>query len=278
MATSQLLVALRDGSGVGTERANDVQRELQSQMDSHFKDWWPEVCISYATGSREGIDSRGAGPGLLAAAIIVHKLHEHGIACATGLHVPDSVNWKDFLSKISGRFAKCKVLIVLLTRPFYKSNPCLAEVFKAAEAKNVTLIPLRCDEPLPGKEQQWPDVGSEHARMLDEVQSTLGSFNALPPRGLFFDSPATLDQLVQRVKGLVTNSAEPTPPVPPDPPPSGFSYEHNSAQASSAPTTPREGIRHPHFMHFALQPPPGSRPHPLHRSVMSPSPQQWRSL
>ena len=260
MAT-ELLALLRDESAVGKERANDIQRTLQGLMADEWTDFWPEVCISYATGSREGIDSPGAGPGLLAAAIIVHKLHDVGIACASGLHVPAGANWKEFLPKIGGRFAKCKVLIVLLTRPFYKSKPCLTEVFKAAEAKNVTLIPLRCDEPLPGKEDQWPEIGPEDALRLEQVQSTLGNQNTMPPRGLFFDSPETLAELVQRIKGHVSHPAEPTP----------SEGEHTNAQVAPTPTTPRDRSPQAHFMHIVLQPPPGMRPAPRPLDERSPS-------
>ena len=41
--------------------------------------------------------------------------------CAHGLAVPAGVNWKEFLTKLNSKFAKCKVLIVCLTRGFYLS-------------------------------------------------------------------------------------------------------------------------------------------------------------
>ena len=37
--------------------------------------------------------------------------------------------------------------------------------------------------------------------LLDQVQDKLGALNALPPRGLFFDSPTYLDDLVGQVRG-----------------------------------------------------------------------------
>ena len=53
-----------DGPGVSTEQSNEVQRRLQALMDREWDNWFPRVCISYATGQREG-DAKGAGPGMI---------------------------------------------------------------------------------------------------------------------------------------------------------------------------------------------------------------------
>ena len=136
---------------------------------------------------------------MLQAATISHALYNAGIACASGLCVPAGNDWKDFLPKIDSRCSKCEVLIVLLSPAFYRSHPCLLEVHKATKAKRMDIIPLRCAEPLPRKDDQWPDIGEAEATLLDQVQDKLGPINALPPRGLFFDKPIYIDDLVSRV-------------------------------------------------------------------------------
>eukprot|EP00964_Phaeocystis_antarctica_P136136 scaffold100556_cov63-Phaeocystis_antarctica.AAC.1 len=173
-------------------QSNDVQRVIQSLMDRPWPTWYPKVCISYAIGTRNGTDAQGAGPGMLQAAAITHALYNAGIACASGLCVPASNDRKDFLPKIDSRPSRCKVLIVLLSPAFYHSHPCLLEVHKATKARRMDIIPLRCAEPLPREDDQWPDMvaaDSASLTVLDQVQDKLGALNALPPRGCFFDSP-----------------------------------------------------------------------------------------
>eukprot|EP00964_Phaeocystis_antarctica_P154794 scaffold123675_cov72-Phaeocystis_antarctica.AAC.1 len=196
-----------DAPGITTEQSNDVQRVIQSLMDRPWADWFPKVCISYATGRRDE-DARGAGPGMLQAAAITHALYNAGIACASGLCVPAGNDWKDFLPKISSRFSRCEVLIVLLSPAFYRSQPCLLEIHKSTKAKSMVILPLRCAEPLPSKDNQWPDIDQKEVLVLDQVQDKLGPINALPPRGYFFDSPSYLDDLVGRVSGVIDAVAE----------------------------------------------------------------------
>uniref|UniRef100_A0A7S3EYY7 TIR domain-containing protein n=1 Tax=Haptolina ericina TaxID=156174 RepID=A0A7S3EYY7_9EUKA len=201
---------LREGAPVTTEQANDLQQSLHAHLGSRsWDEWWPQVCISYATGTRPGVDARGAGPGMLQAAAIMQALHGAGIPCASGLHVPPGSNWKDFLIKIDSRFSRCEVLIVLLSSAFFRSHPCLLEVHKATQAKRMKIIPLRCEEPLPNKDEQWLDVGMQDARLLDEVQSQLGSINALPARGLFFDDEKYLKELVAQITKEVSRGTTP---------------------------------------------------------------------
>ena len=140
---------------------------------------------------------------MLQAAVITHALYNAGIACASGLCVPVGNNWKDFLPKISSRFSRCEVLIVLLSPAFYRSQPCLLELHKSTQAKSMVILPLRCTEPLPSKDEQWLDIDQNDLLVLDQVQDKLGTINALPPRGCFFDSPSYLDDLVGRVRGVI---------------------------------------------------------------------------
>ena len=193
-----------------TEQANDLQQSLHAHLGSRsWDEWWPQVCISYATGTRPGVDARGAGPGMLQAAAIMQALHGAGIPCASGLHVPPGKNWKDFLPKIDSRYSRCEVLVVVLSSAFFCSHPCLLEVHKATQAKRMKIIPLRCEEPLPNKDEQWLDVGMQDAQLLDEVQSQLGSINALPARGLFFDDEKYLKELVAQITKEVSRGTKP---------------------------------------------------------------------
>ena len=123
-----------DAPGITTQQSNNVQRRVQSLMEEQWEEWFPQVCISYATGTRPGKDDPGAGPGMLQAATITRALHKAGIACASGLCVPSGNDWKDFLPKIDSRFSRCEVLILLLSPAFYNSQPCLLEIHKAAKS------------------------------------------------------------------------------------------------------------------------------------------------
>ena len=228
-----------DAPGITTDQSNDVQRVVQSLMDRPWKTWFPQVCISYSTGTRQGTDAQGTGPGMLRAAAITHALYNAGIACASGLCIPAGCEWTEFLPKIhspsithalynagiactSGlcvpceewkdfllkiesekRFSRCKVLIVLLSPAFYNSPPCLLEAYTATKVKGLHIIPLRCadKDSLPDKEKQWPYIGRfhEHRDRLEQVQRRFAPLNALPPRGCFFD-PATPDNPHPEVK------------------------------------------------------------------------------
>ena len=190
--------------GVTTKQSNDIQRDLCKLMNQPWMEWFPKVCVSYATGTRVGTDARGAGPGMRQAAVITHALYEAGIACASGLCVPAGNDWKAFLPKIDSRYSQCEVLIVLLSPQFYRSYPCLLEVHKATKAKRMEIIPLRCAEPLPGKTEQWPDIGERDITALDQVQDKLGALNSLPPRGCFFDDPIYLSDLVHSILDVLT--------------------------------------------------------------------------
>ena len=185
---------------MGNEEANQLQRSVQGGMQQPWQSWFPPVCISYATGTRKGVDAPGAGPGIRHAEVITRALAGAGIACASGLCVPAGNDWKEFLPKIQSRFSQCEVLIVLLSAAFYRSGPCLEEVHKATKAKKMTIIPLRCEEGLPSTDEQWPEVEAEKASVLDAVQDAL-SVNTIPPRGCFFDSDAYLADLLSRVRG-----------------------------------------------------------------------------
>ena len=187
----------REIEAMSIEESNEVQRSLQALMSQPWVTWFPRVCISYATGTRAGIDAKGAGPGIRQVATITRALANADIACASGLCVPAGHDWEEFLPKINSRWSKCEVLVVLLSAAFYRSIPCLKEVYQATKGKKLQIIPLRCEEVLTSKDEQWLDVEPEQALILNKVQDAL-SINALPPRGCFFDSDAYLEDLVSR--------------------------------------------------------------------------------
>ena len=130
-------------------------------------EFWPEVMFSYATGKRPR-DAEGTGPGLIHAARLALCFHREGnlpppalclypyntnatsilpscegIQVFSGLHVSASENWRVYFPKLSSRFSKCRVLIVLLTKALYTSLNCLEEIYTGLSEKKVThIIPV----------------------------------------------------------------------------------------------------------------------------------------
>jgi len=63
-------------------------------------EYWPEVIISYATGTRmtwsgysSDLDGEGCGPGMMYGHLIIRYLTRAGIPCFTGLYVEGGYNW-----------------------------------------------------------------------------------------------------------------------------------------------------------------------------------------
>ena len=81
---------------IDTATSNKIQRMLLQQISGEFKDYYPEVVISYATDHRN-IDAQGAGPGMVYAAAVALALQDWNIPCFTGLHVPAGENWRKFM-------------------------------------------------------------------------------------------------------------------------------------------------------------------------------------
>ena len=68
---------------------------------------------------------------------LVKMLTAVNIPSMTGLHVPVGVDWKTFIEKLHGRFSEAKVMIVVVTPAYFKSKPCLQELFFALEKGNL---------------------------------------------------------------------------------------------------------------------------------------------
>ena len=62
---------------------------------------WPEVLVSYGTGTREGLDEPGCGPGMYFCQAVVSELEKAGISTFSGLHVGAGTDWRIFLQKLN---------------------------------------------------------------------------------------------------------------------------------------------------------------------------------
>ena len=202
---------------VSVDEKNALQKAVLALMPAgDVLRYCPELMLSYATGPRDG-DAEGAGPGLVVAAKLIKRFKDAGMPSFSGLHVPDGHDWKMYFEKLdSQKFpeqAKCRVLLVLVTRAFYLSLPCLEEVATALACPKVTLIiPLRIED-LPFDVPQWPGLddaewmakkSDEQRRELLErralVKREFGKLNSLPPPGsTLLHSPIYINDLVAAV-------------------------------------------------------------------------------
>jgi hypothetical protein len=176
-----------------------------------FDEYYPEVVLSYATGRREQ-DCPGAGPGMYYAAGVVRILHECGLQCFSGLHVPVGRDWKVFMLRIKGRLANAKVLIIIKTAALYESKPCLEEINSAIE-REIPLIPICFQEKnLPRRREQWAKFKDERSElMIANVQEHLGKINDIPNPGTLLNVPSTLDEIIKEInKHVTTKAREPT--------------------------------------------------------------------
>ncbi len=172
-----------------------------------FDRYYPEVVISYATGRREQ-DCVGAGPGMYYAAGFISFLDQCGVQCFSGLHVPPGTDWKVFMLRLKGRHAKAKVLIVLKTKSFYESAPCLKELSCAIDQK-IPVIPIVLEESLPGPKQQWSKLTDQDSEvMIAKVQEHLGKINDIPSPGTLLTVPITLDEIIKEINKHVTTKAQ----------------------------------------------------------------------
>jgi hypothetical protein len=170
-----------------------------------FQDFYPEVLISYASGRRSGRDCEGAGPGMFYAVGILGLLHERGVRCFSGLHVPPGTDWEVFMLRLNSRRARAKVLIVVLTAALFQSKPCLKEI-NAAIRKGIPVLPIRFEDKLPGYEDQWAKYTDEDSEvMVSRVQEHLGKINSIPHPGTVLtvpDSMNTILGLVDKYLGI----------------------------------------------------------------------------
>ena len=214
---------------VSVDEKNAIQKAVLALMPAgDVRGYCPELLFSYATGQRDG-DAEGAGPGLVVAAKLIKRFKDSGMPSFSGLHVPDGHDWKMYFEKLDSRTypeqATCRVLLVLMTRAFYRSLNCLEEVATALKCPKVTLIiPLRIED-LPFDVAQWPTldddakwVGEKKGKKRGEllecrtlVKREFGKLNSLPPPGsTLLHSPIYVNDLVAAVAKHLGVDAERT--------------------------------------------------------------------
>ena len=134
-----------------------VRAHMQAFVVGAVDSFYPKVLVTYATGHRKGKDASGCGLGMKFAKMIVDALQGAGIDTFSGLHVGVGTDWKVFLDKLGGRFAECKVLVVVVTPALFQSKPCLEEIF-TAQKKKVRVLPVLFENPVPDEDDQWPMI------------------------------------------------------------------------------------------------------------------------
>ena len=165
------------------QMANLVQSLVQDLVPGgDIQSFWPTTVISYATGSRPG-DAKGAGPGMYFATAMVRALAAAGFSCFSGLAIPGGVNWRIFMLRLDLEDCPKAVAKVLLTQAFFQSTPCLKEVY-AAIKNGVTIIPVRLEEELPPKREQWLELSAsanaDDMLTVAEVKKEMAKLNCIP--------------------------------------------------------------------------------------------------
>ena len=141
---------------IDTTLSNNMQGMVQRLWKDRVDVFWPTTILSYATGSRAGVDDPGAGPGLYLCAMLIMALDAAGIDSFSGLHVLPGQHWRTtYYDRLDGPQSQAKVMIVLLTKALYRSMACLDEVFTALE-QGLALVPIRAQDGLPPNREQWP--------------------------------------------------------------------------------------------------------------------------
>lgn len=193
-------------SQITRSMANQLQDSIRviarAQCNDDLDQFYPSVVLSYATGSREGVDEHGAGPGLVYVTGLMRVLFGKGIANYSGLTLPVGRNWEVFKMRLVKRGkALAKMLIVLLTPAFYRSMACLSEVSLAAEF-HIPVIPLRFEDALPGRSDQWSTAyGVDSELMVERAQRVLSGRNTIPARGCFVDDlQANINELLVNIR------------------------------------------------------------------------------
>ena len=233
---SYLSVMANQMPNVFTEQmAQQVVQRIRSQRPTGtaFDEYYPKVVVSHATGRRRDpsvarsawsakvgwSDCAGAGPGMFYAAGFLEVLHQCGLQCFSGLHVPAGVDWEVFMLRLKGRHAKAKVLIVLKTKAFYESESCLKELSCAID-KKIPVIPIVLEESLPGPKQQWSKLTDQDSEvMIAKVQEHLGKINDIPDAGTLLTVPESLDEILEEINQHVPFMEEAVASAVPDPVP-----------------------------------------------------------
>eukprot|EP00900_Chrysochromulina_parva_P004352 jgi/Chrpa1/13918/Chrysochromulina_OHIO_Genome00022683-RA len=212
------------------EQLEGCKRQARVQLPKgvQYKDFYPSIVLSYASGRRTNRkdaadDCEGSGPGVMYAKGLMEFLHERGLQCFSGLQVPPGVDWQTFMLRLTGengKREKPKVLIIILTAGLYQSKPCLKEISTAIENK-IALLPVRFEDKLPAKEEQWTNLDDPEWEMMKfHVQAKLNKLNNIPNPGTVLNRATALEDIVAELeKHLPAPASLATTPTPQPPPP-----------------------------------------------------------
>jgi hypothetical protein len=194
------------------EGVKNILNEYLKEKKLTFRKFYPKIIVSYATGQRRNFDMLGSGPGMWYASLVIQSLFKKGYPCISGLMIPAGMNWEIFILRIAGSRSRAKVLVVLLTEAFFRSIPCLIEVYEVIKRRDVYIIPIRVDsgdyDISRDKEKMWPldvigdddDLERKRVAVLDIV----ADLSTLPERGTLLSAREhTLTQLFCLVQEYV---------------------------------------------------------------------------
>jgi hypothetical protein len=216
------------------EQLEGCKRRARMQLPKGvlYRDFYPSIVLSYASGRRTnrkdaGDDCEGSGPGVMYAMGLMEFLHERGLQCFSGLQVPAGVDWQTFMLRLTGengKREKPKVLIIILTAGLFQSRPCLKEIDTAIENK-IALLPVRFEDNLPAKEEQWTNLDDPDWEMMKfNVQAKLNKLNNIPNPGTVLNRATALEDILAELEkhlpappSPATSTPTPQPPPPTNP-------------------------------------------------------------
>jgi len=138
---------------------------MRALVKGDFERWYPEVLVTFADGRGEG-DAKGCGPGLGFCRSLCQHLAKHDIRTYSHLHAPEGTNWKEFILRLNSRFAKCKVLIVVVTAALFDDLSCMREIFNGLKSPHgLKILPVLFDsDDIPWHPlDQWTNVSTYNA-------------------------------------------------------------------------------------------------------------------
>jgi len=216
------------------EQLEGCKRRARMQLPKGvlYRDFYPSIVVTYASGRRTNRkdaadDCEGSGPGVMYAMGLMEFFHERGLQCFSGLQVPPGVDWETFMLRLTGengKREKPKVLIIILTAGLFHSRPCLKEIDTAIKNK-IALLPVRFEDNLPAKEEQWTNLDDPDWEMRKyRVQEKLNSLNNIPNPGTVLNRATALEDIVAELEkhlpapaSLATSTPTPQPPPPTKP-------------------------------------------------------------
>jgi hypothetical protein len=206
------------------EQLEGCKRRARMQLPKGvlYRDFYPSIVVTYASGRRTNRkdaadDCEGSGPGVMYAMGLSEFFHERGLQCFSGLQVPPGVDWETFMLRLTGengKREKPKVLIIILTAGLFHSRPCLKEIDTAIKNK-IALLPVRFEDNLPAKEEQWTNLDDPEWEMMKfHVQAKLNKLNNIPNPGTVLNRATALEDIVAELEKLLPAPASPATSTP----------------------------------------------------------------